>query len=185
MKALTPVIFLAISIGIFFWYINPTYSAIGAARASLTQYQAALTEAQQGSAKRDELVNRYNSFSADQLDRLQKFLPDSVNNIDLLVDLNNLAEKYNSSTQDISISSNNDTNGSSAGANAAAPAANQVYGTLTVSFTVSMTYANFLSYMEDMEQNLRLTDISVVNFKPSDSSQVYDYNVTINTYWLE
>ena len=59
------------------------------------------------------------------------------------------------------------------------------YGTLTLSFNVTASYTTFLAFMRDLERSLRILDISSIKFGASDTSQVYDYEVTIKTYWLK
>jgi hypothetical protein len=60
-----------------------------------------------------------------------------------------------------------------------------LYGTLTLSFSTTATYTTFLAFMRDLEKSLRLIDIVSVQFASSDTNQLYDYTVSIKTYWLK
>jgi hypothetical protein len=78
---------------------------------------------------------------------------------------------------------------------------NKDYGIWELQFSSIGTYNNFLNFTKDLEKNLRIVDISSVEFSSSDSydsgikgvssknvpaaSQVYKYNFTIKTYWLK
>jgi len=59
------------------------------------------------------------------------------------------------------------------------------YGTLTLSFSTTASYTTFLAFLHDIEESLRLIDITSVQFNSSDLSQLYDYSVSIKTYWLK
>ncbi len=57
-----------------------------------------------------------------------------------------------------------------------------------------LSYNNFINFTKDMEKNLRLVDISSVEFsaaegssnsKSGNSNDVYKYNFKIKTYWLK
>jgi Tfp pilus assembly protein PilO len=115
----------------------------------------------------------------EQLDQLQKLLPEKVDNIRLIVDLNAVAARNQSSLRNIRVVS--DEQPASAGAPAAAN--QKVYGTLSVSFSVSMTYKQYLDFMKDIEENLRLMDVSSMSFTPSETG-TYDFAITLKTYWL-
>jgi Tfp pilus assembly protein PilO len=68
--------------------------------------------------------------------------------------------------------------------------AQKPYGEFTLSFTTTGQYKNFLSFISDLEQNLRLVDISAVEFKLSEGAErgvgdSLSYKVTLKTYWLK
>jgi hypothetical protein len=179
MKFLTPIFLILISIALVFWYINPGYGKIGTMRNQLATYENALERAQAANAKRNDLLNRYNSFTTDQLDYLQKLLPDSIDNIRLIVDLNTIAARYSSGIHNIRLSASD-----SSTAAVALAENNGPYGTLTVSFATSMTYSNYLLFMRDVEKNLRLMDVTGITFTPGDTG-TYDFSVNLKTYWLK
>ncbi len=176
MKILTPLLLIAISIGLFFVYINPAYSEIGALRDQNKSLTAALDRAQQAGIKRDQLLSKRNQFSTEDLNRLQKILPDSIDNIRLVVDINSIAVKYGTSIKAVKVEPVVNTPGS--------PAPATPYDGATITFDIVLTYDNFLSFLADIERNLRLTDVVAVSFDTGDKS-VYQYNVTLKTYRLK
>lgn len=56
--------------------------------------------------------------------------------------------------------------------------------TVQVSFGVSATYDQFMSFLEDLEADLRIMDLTKLSVKASDKG-VYDYTLEFNTYWLK
>jgi len=184
MKLLTPVFLIAISITTFYWFINPHYGEVGKLRESKSEHEAAVERAQQTGLKRDELVNRYNSFSSTDLERLRKFLPDTTDPLKLLVDVNAIAVKYGSGIKDIQVVEPKQQSGIS---QAAGPdqTTQTPYVTSELSFSVEMNYEKFLQFLADVERNLRLTDFGGMSFAPVDDKTAYNYIVTFKTYSLK
>jgi hypothetical protein len=198
MKLFLPTLLIILAGVIFFWYIDPTYASITALRAQESQYDEALSKARDLQAIRDQLLARYNTFSQTDLERLQKLLPDHIDNVRLILDLDSMASKYGMRVRDVSI----DTTGSgvtatkvvaaaggSVGGSAAAPASQQLgpssqpYESVILSFSVSGTYDTFRQYLSDLEKSLRLSDVIGVSFVPTDAG-IYDFTVHLKTYWL-
>ncbi len=178
MKFLTPFFFLLAAGGIFYWVINPIYKEVGVLKDEQSQYVAALERADRAGKKRDNLVNTYNSFSDNDLRRLQKLLPDSVDNIKLLVDLSALAGKYGASMQDIKIADN------TAGGSRDNTTDIKPYGTLEITFTSTLTYSNYLRFLSDIQQNLRLSDVVSVEFNSQEGNE-YTFTITLKTYVMK
>ncbi len=179
MKFLTPLILIGLSVAAFFFYINPTYTNIGALRKDNAQYKEALANAQVAQEHWNQLRSRYDSLTGDQLIRLKKFMPDKVDTIKLAVDLNAVAEKYGKGVRNIKF------------ADALEPAGDvgsggKPYGTTAVSYDVTMTYDNFLRYLKDLEQSLQFIDITNIGFQPASTADAtYNFTLTLKTYWLK
>lgn len=179
MKVLTPIILLIASFGLLYLFVKPHYENLNILREQSSQFDDAISRAELVGVKRNDLLNRRNNFSLDDMNRLQKFLPDSVDNIRLIVDVSNLAAHYGSSLKNIGIAVSNIQDPSTIGTDT------RPYGTLFMNFGVSMSYDQFKKFMGDLERSLRLIDISAVTFKPSDLSPTYDFSVNLSTYWLK
>src|SRR4051812_30748577 len=94
-KLFLPIILVAAAIGLFMLYTNPTYQAIKGLTTQNQSYYTALQKAQELHSVRDQLLNTRNSFSNDDLAKLQHTLPDNVDNIRLIIDINNIASRHN------------------------------------------------------------------------------------------
>jgi Tfp pilus assembly protein PilO len=175
MNALTTLALLGISIASFFVYTNPTYKSVESLKAEAAQYELALDKAKEAEVKKEELISKYNTFSADDLDNLYKLLPDTVDNIRLLLDINQVASSYGTSITNIQV----DSGQTNTQANDPRP-----YGSLIVKFTITLSYENFQKFLRDIERNLRVTDINTLSFISSESG-LYTYEVAIKTYWLK
>lgn len=120
---LLPVFAIILAVGLFLGYINPTYSnEISATKAQIASYQSALTAADQFHQKEAQLTRDRAAIPADKLARLETFLPDSVDNIRLILDLDALAARSGITLSNFDIGSSNGTGKSGTGG-AAAPSA--------------------------------------------------------------
>ncbi|MBI3573849.1 hypothetical protein HY090_02260 [Candidatus Kaiserbacteria bacterium] len=184
MKLFLPVLFLIIAGGIFFWYIDPTYTHVRDLLAQQSQYDEALGKARELQDVRDQLLARYNTFSQDDLIRLQKLLPDHVDNVRLILDLDAMAAKYGMRVRNVSIDT-----GTAAGKSGAAVAgklgpSDQAYESVVLSFSVSGSYDTFRQYLGDLEKSLRVSDVTGISFLPNESG-IYDFTIHLKTYWLQ
>src|SRR5580704_7425460 len=105
MRNFFSIIFLAGAIAIFFFYTSPAYDGMQALSAQNAQYNAALDKATQLQQIKQTLLSRYNSFDPNALNRLSTLLPDQVDNIRLILDLDSLAGRYGMGLQNVQISS--------------------------------------------------------------------------------
>jgi len=175
----TPFFLLILAIALFYVYINPGYAKIGTLRAQQAEYSDALDKVQQIQQIRDTLLTKYNSFSPDDLNKLETMLPDNVDNVHLVLDISNVAASYGLSIKNVKV--NRDDTAGADNQNQTAPP----YGKLTVAFTVTGgSYENFVKFLDTIEQSLRIIDITGVSFT-TDQNGATAYNVTLNTYWLK
>ena len=177
LKLLTPIILILASVGIFVGYIDPTYQAIQADKATLAGIQQQLANSADLQAQRDKLRQTFNNIPADQRDSLSKALPDSIDNVRLIININQIAARYGMSLKNIQVGAPADT------ATQLGPDATQ-YGSIDFKFSVSASYENFLSFLQDLEHSLRIVDITSLNVK-SQKLDYYDYDVALKTYWLK
>jgi Tfp pilus assembly protein PilO len=190
MRQLFLIIIIAVSIGAFTTIVVPRYKEVQAMKADVASFDGRLATAQKLKLSREELIARYNSISKSDLDNLKVLLPDTVDNIRLIIQIDSLATKngmsslrgveYETVKADQQVKSDS----------ASTQVAQKPYGEFTLSFTTTGQYKNFLSFISDLEQNLRLVDISAVEFKLSEGAErgvgdSLSYKITLKTYWLK
>ncbi|MEK7613636.1 MAG: type 4a pilus biogenesis protein PilO [Patescibacteria group bacterium] len=179
MRGLIPVLFVVIAGGIFFGFIDPAYDRIRELRAEESQFDQALTRSKELQQVRDELLSRYNTFSQGELDRLQKLLPDNVDNVRLILDFDSLASRYGMRVRNVALETNE-----SRAARGQVGAEESRFDSLILSFSVTGNYDTFRAFLADLEQSLRLVDVNSISFSATPSG-IYDYAVSIKTYWLK
>lgn len=162
-------------------YTNPQYQVVKELSAQAAQYDDALNKAKDLRATRDALLSKRNTFSQDDIDRLQRALPDNVDNIRLIIDINNIASRHGLSLKSVAVGDVSD----SAASRSAVAVGNSgsPIGSVTVNFTVTADYGSFLAFLHDLEHSLRIVDVESISFKSS-SGSTNDYGLSIRTYWL-
>jgi hypothetical protein len=56
--------------------------------------------------------------------------------------------------------------------------------TVKVTFGMSATYDQFITFLEDMEANLRIMDLQHLTVTSNDNG-IYDWSLEFQTYWLK
>ena len=178
------------SLGIFFGYVNPTYGALSGA-AELKErsikelveeqerYADALNKTKEIERERTGLLEKYNAIPLEDRERIEKLLPDHIDSVRLIIDVNNIASKYGMTLRNISLTdSATEQAGSSRAIGPQAARAKEV----GLKFNVTGSYDDFRSFLRDLEQSLRLVDVQSVLFTTNEED--FDYSITISTYKL-
>jgi len=178
MRRFLPFILLVAAIGLFAAYINPTYKAAQAVAAENGQYDQALNTAKQLKSQREALLARRETFSSDDVQKVERLLPDNVDNIRLIIDINNIAARHNLSLKNVELGTVG-----SASAPAGIGSTGGPVDSVELGFTVTSSYSSFLAFLADLEHSLRLMDVVKISFKNGTGDQS-DYLVSVRTYWL-
>lgn len=188
MRSIISIIALVAAGAVFFGYTKPAYDASGTVRASIASYDTALTKASELQELKQSLLARYNSFNPSDVDRLQKLLPDHVDNVRLILDLDNLAGRHGLALQNVAISAPQTANQAQTAAGSIS-SSKQRYDSLTLKFTTVATYESFLQLLSDLESSLRIVDLIALRVSRADgdnrATNLYTYDITIRTYWLK
>jgi hypothetical protein len=225
MKNFLPIALIVASVGIFMVYINPTYTAdtgaVDNAGKSIKELQVvekdytdAFAKTREIRAIYDGLLNKFNTVSGTSNDeKIAKLLPDHIDSVRLIIDLNNIAFRYGMSlsniflTLPVSASKSSATSGqvaptqTSSGVPASVGPDYRLYDSIKLSFSVTGTYSNFSAFLKDLESSLRLIDVTSLTFSSgkfaqpgsvapssgvgSAGSDVYTYTMTVKTYYLK
>lgn len=195
-KYILPTILIVIAIAGFIFITNPLYGEVSLRREQIKSYDEALSNSKALEAERDKLTQKYNSFDPENLSRLQKLLPDSVNNIRLILEIEKIALPYGMVLKDVKYDTTNKNSKelTMEVASVTETLINKNYGTWDLEFSTQGTYNNFVNFIKDLENNLRIVDISSIQFSSNASAnmglnpsllEAYRYNFKIKTYWLK
>lgn len=189
------IILIIISIAIFFVFVNPMFQEINAMKKQTSSFEKALVNSNELEKKRNELVTKSSSIPREDLNRLNKLVPDAVDNIRLILEIEEIAHNHGMYLKDVSDDDNTKTDVKAVTPATAIDTKKQVnkdYGTWNLGFSVEGDYKDFLGFVEDLENNLRIVDISSIKFLSDSSSlgsktktDVYRYSFKIKTYWLK
>lgn len=177
-----PLIALLASIGIFFGYVNPTWSgSIATTKDAIALDDQALAAAADYAKQQNTLASARNEIDTADLDRLDSFLPDSVDNVGLILDLNALAARSGFSLANIDVLSS--TAGAAAPQGGLPDAQMNPVGSVDLSLSAVGTYAASQAFLSGVERSARLLDIRDIVVKGSDTG-VYNYQMVLRFYWL-
>lgn len=175
----------------FFLYTQPTYDRVKASNAQISQYDEALNKAAELQQLKQSLLSKYNTFNPSDVERLQKLLPDHVDNVRLILDIDSVAGRRAMAIQNVVVSSSQTAKASQT-AIGTVSSSKQKFDALTVKFTTQGTYDNFRGFLDDIQKSLRIVDLVSLSITRTSESAggtaaqpLYNYEVTMRTYWLK
>lgn len=210
MRTLLPIVLIVLAGLIFFYLADPLLnqpkvidSATGRTRGgvkALNQEIAVLNEAL-GNARAiqtkfaDLRDNVYNQIKDEDLARLDKLMPNSVDNVQLIIDINTIAKNNAMLIKNVYIKADDNNNNNQLSGSNPTPADNLSAATLTgagsltrgtvlIGFSVAGSYEAFNKFLKDLADSLRIVDVNSLSFT-ADDRDFYQYNVELRTYWLK
>lgn len=186
---------LAAAVAVFLGYLHPTYGAmtgeaelkkrsIQELREEQAHYTDALLKTREIEQARVGLLEKYNRIPLENRERIEKLLPDHIDSVRLIIDINTLASKYGMTLQNITLLD------AQAGASRQPKVSTigpreERFKAVGLRFGVSGSYDDFRAFLKDLEQSLRLVDVGVLAFGARDLADPdYSYDVTLSTYRL-
>lgn len=160
---------------------------LGSDKVGLTPLLAERAKLNQALANADRIKNKIidlqkaeSSISAEDLDKLNKFIPSHVDNVNLLIDINNIAVKRGMTIKNVRVRPNSD---SSTGMPLKDSAQTGILPTY-MSFSITGNYQTLTGFLGDLALSLRVVDPVSLSFSV-DEKGANQYNFEIKTYWVK
>ncbi len=170
---------IIISVGTFLTYINPQYQDIKELKAQAADYENKMKNVSSIRSKRNDLATKKAELEKDNsLTRLNKFLPDHINNIDLIVDIDRIAKENNIRLSDIVLSKND----SEVAPGEIKTLSDLKYSSARVSFNFDGSYSSIKNFIADIRRSLRLMDIVSLTINKNGDVDNFNVSMTIRTY---
>lgn len=192
LRLIAPIILIGAAIVGLVALVNPLYEEISILKAQVASYNQALDNSKALENERDKLTKKYNSIDPTDLDRLEKLLPDNVDNIRLILEIEKIASPYGMVLRDVKYDTitKAEEEGTAVQAGEIPVDFSKEYGLWNLEFSTEGSYTNFQNFIKDLEQNLRIVDISSIQFSSVDNTtpakgDTYKYGFKIKTYWLK
>lgn len=201
MRWFLPLILIASGVAGFLLITQPVYEESLVLKQEADKYNEALANSKILQQERDLLTKKFNSFNQEDIDRLQKIVPDSVDNIKLILEIQEVAQERGILVSNVEfepeqfIDEESKTEQEKAKqANLRRPGAsdNLSYDVFDLEFSISGKYDAFVEFMKLLEKSLRVVDVKSIAFTPGTSenkdkvySDDYKYTFRINTYRLK
>ncbi len=186
----TAVILIVLALGIYFTFTRGIFTQVKAVQVVNNQYTSAISNAEQLIKVREKVLTAYNDLSESDRERLDKMIPNTVDNIRLIIDLNAVAARHGFALKNVKATTppktaaTQNTNVRTAGQNSSGGLPTPVIDTVTITFSVDAPYLEFISFMQDLEANLRIMDLSRLGVSVNEEGSNYSYSVELKTYWL-
>lgn len=178
-----PILFILIAVGLFFGYINPTYTGkIAELDAEIAGYENALAAADRFAEKESELLLQREGIPTEGLARIEAFLPDGVDNVQLILDLNSLASRSGLQLSDFDIAAVEEGE-SRPGQDKLSLESDGPSESLDIAVSAVGSYASFKTFLEASEWSLRPMDLIDLTIQDSQTG-VYNYDMVFRIYWL-
>lgn len=201
-RLLTPILAFIVAFTLFFTFIQPTFDEYKRIDTEVADYEQALQSAQRLQERVNELIADKNAIAQSDLERLMTLLPNSVDEVGIVLTLDELSSRHELALEKISVQSSRSHGG-------AAPAAKASFAfddelednreetradgtvvrkvtdsieTIMLSFNVTGEYNNFKALLSDLEGSLALMDISELSIKEAKDDELATFVVTVALY---
>jgi Tfp pilus assembly protein PilO len=187
-RIIGPILSILIAGAAIFFFVKPMFVEIQAVQAETKGYTDAIDKATQFNVLLASLLEKKNSFSTRELDRLETLVPDQIDGVRALVDLERLATShgllFSRVTVDLAGEGIEDSEESSKDvADGSVVQLQNGLRALDIEFSVVGGYSQFKSFLEDVERSLVLMDISELTFQ-TQVGELTNYNVTVRLYGM-
>lgn len=184
MKKAIPLILIALAVIIFFLFIDPLNDEVKNLSKKKADNDTMLELAEELQRKRDRIHDAFNEISVDEREELEKLLPDTVDNVRLILDINNVAEQYGIVIKNITVSRDGERDTKRGSNLVSSIDTTGDIGTITLGFSIDATYDVFINFMKDLEEALRVVDIRALDIDAGREDVFLGFGVTLDTYWL-
>jgi hypothetical protein len=177
-----PSLALVVAAAVFFLYVGPTWRGpIAVAKATIASDEAALVAAKEYSDQQNQLAAARDAIDPANLTALATFLPDSVDNVRLILDLNALAARSQFSLSSINVAHDA---GSVPSTSGTLPSSGSgVVGSVDLSLSGVGTFNALQDFLSGVEKSARLLDVRDLTVRTAETG-IYSYTMVLRLYWL-
>lgn len=184
MGRILPVLILIGAVGLFFGFVQPAYTGeIAERRLTVQGFDNALAAADLYKEREAALKREQEAIPLDDRSRIQAFLPDGVDNVQLIVDLNALASRSGIRLSNFNVETPDEEAEPAAGRIAGQSELDGLVESLDITVRGVGTYSAFRTFLDGVEHSLRMMDLTNLSIADSETG-VYSYDMTFRIYWL-
>ena len=176
-RIVIPILLFVASGILSFAYSADVIRGVNDLRVQKAEIDNALLQGAQLEQVKSQKLTSFNDITPENRNRINKFLPDNIDSVQLIIDINEIAARRGLTIRNISVKVEDSSAEGTVGPD------NRDFGLASLSFSVSAPYDLFKLFLADIEDSLRLIDIMSLSFTAGDRD-LYEYNLDIKTYWL-
>lgn len=194
-KIIFPLFLVLLAGGIFFFFANPlitgpasvnpqTGEVSGGVMAIRDQQRIlnrSVGDAVALKGRIDTLERQLQGLRPEQISRLDNFLPDRMDEMQFIVDVNNIARRSNMAISEVNIRTI--PTGNQRGGQATQATGEPQVRPMSMSFTVAGNYGQLKSFLNELANSLRIIDVDSLSFSIGEDG-ITRYNLNVTTYWI-
>lgn len=177
-STLLSILVFIVGISLIFFFVLPIWDEISILKLKKEEIGKEVDSLRSIIIHIDDLSAKYNQASAD-LDKLALAIPSDQQLPELLIQFEEMVKRNGLVTTGIKLENTEEAPKDQIGAR-------RNIKSLSVSVSVDGSYSGFKGFLEDIEKNVRMMDVSAISFtKPTDEkSEVAKFSVKLNSYYL-
>ncbi|KKQ76938.1 MAG: hypothetical protein A3A96_01290 [Candidatus Zambryskibacteria bacterium RIFCSPLOWO2_01_FULL_39_39] len=180
MSGISIVSYIILTLAIGYSFVYPSLGDLSTLSDQKQKYVDSLEIVNNIENKKNELLDKLNEISADDKKSIETILPNSLEFVKLISQIDVVASKYAISIN--TITSREVAPHSPNSIEDVVP--QQTYRSSVIGFSFSASYDDANAFLDDLEKSLRILDVRSVKLETQDAG-VYAYNVEFETYWFK
>ena len=170
-KVLVPIISIIVAFALYFFFIQDTLERVAELKIESAQFDETLKSAQELENTIERLTRESENIQTSDLDKLEILLPDHIDSVRFIYDLNTIADIHNKTLGEVSVEE----------------LKGDRFTSTIVTFSINGTYSELLAFLSDLELSLRIIDVQSISFKVTNDSDKdgIDYTIVIATHVLK
>ena len=170
-KVLVPIISIIVALALYFFFIQDTLERVAELKIESAQFDETLKSAQELENTIERLTRESDNIQTSDLDKLEILLPDHIDSIRFIYDLNTIADIHNKTLGKVSVEE----------------LKGDRFTSTIVTFSINGTYSELLAFLSDLELSLRIIDVQSISFRVTNDSDKdgIDYTIVIATHVLK
>lgn len=200
MKSITSIILIIAGIVLFVFFTKPKLAELKATQVEVEKLNVARENAKNLETRINQLIDVKNNITGPDLDKITKMLPNNVENVKLIIDFDKMLQTMVEERGTLKLYKSTDVTDTGAkkvsienpkitpGGLVETNYDTTRLGVVSFTFSVTLTYEDFLEFLRRIEYSTRIMDIESITFSTTaDQGQapVYTFNVSLRTYWLK
>ena len=177
MRSIISILLFLGCIALIFWAAKPLLKEISTLRVERGGIYNTLSELRSLQETRDNLLSTYNSISKSDIDKLNQVMPQVTDTGGILVSLEKISQDRGVRLRKAEFKTDQDNKNVKT-----IQASNSMFNTIDLSLIVSASYDSFKSFLNALEKNSRVIDVTDISFSVGQTN-LYEFIVQADAYY--
>jgi len=180
MSGTSKLVMLIVSLAIGYFFVYSPSKTLPSLIGQQQDYRHFLATIGDIETKKGELLTKYNNIPQEYRQTINTVLPDSLDFVRLVSQIDSVAAGYGISIDNITSRETSN----SVGETVEGAQPERVYNSAIVGFSFITSYENFSLFINHLEKSLRILDIKSLTIKEGEEG-TFVFGVEFETYWLK